>query len=336
MQEIVATGSTVDEAVDTACAQLGLSRDDVTYEIVEMPQKKLFGMSPARVLVKPIDDGFSISDLLSGNETSNEEKTETPKNKPQQKYQERRPKEYDADPVSATPETEVPIDGISAPAKAALEYLKEVAAKMGATQLEYKAYQTDRGIKFAIDGEDSAIVIGRRGETMESLQYLCMLVSSRTEGDYCKIILDVANYRSKREKTLQSLARREADKVKKTLYNQTLEPMNPYERRIVHSAIQDIEGVKSESVGSEPNRRVVISMISGGKGSRSRRGPSHGGGKGGNSRGGRPNNRGRGGYKNSNDKPGSSTPRPAQTADSAPAKTTESADASKLYGKIDF
>ena len=338
MQELIATGSTVDEAVDHACAQLGLSRDDITYEIVELPQKKLFGMSPAKVSVKPIDEGFSIAEILSEPQTEKAEKAESHGGEKRQSYQKPKPRENDAYAELNASETEISVDDISESAKAALAYFKEVAEKMGATRLTYKAYQTERGIKFAVDGEDSAIVIGRRGETMEALQYLCMLVSSRTDSDYCKIVLDVANYRSKREKTLQSLAHREAAKVKKSLYSQTLEPMNPYERRIVHSAIQEIEGVKSESVGNEPNRRIVISMISGGKGGRPRGGRD--GARGGNNnRGGRPNNnRSRGGYNRNqnNSRPShDNAPRP-QSGDAAQAKPTESADISMLYGKIDI
>ncbi len=361
MQEIVAMGSTVDEAVDNACAQFGLTRDDVTYEIIELPQKKLFGTSPAKVKVTPLDAAFTMKDLLRDQQAKQEDLSEerSPKDRnnrpvakpPQQRVAQPQPKQPAMDSEQFEEEPEEPLEEVlladlTAPAKAALEYFQAVSAKMGATQLTYTAFKTARGVKFVIDGEDSALVIGRRGETMDALQYLCMLVSSRTEGDYCKIMLDVANYRSKRAKTLQALAAREAEKVKKTLYNQTLEPMNPYERRIVHSAIQRIEGVKSESVGTEPNRRVVISMISGGKGNRNRggRGNDHRGGdrkKGGNSKygGNGGHNRDRRDYNKNNRR--DAAYRNGQPANNGGAESASSApksdiDPSKLYGKIDL
>jgi len=270
MQELIATGSSVDEAVENALAQLGLTRDEIEYEVIDMPQKKLFGTTPARVIVKPLV------------ERSVPEPEPTPPPAPEEPAPRRErmfsssapvteepeePEEYDADSYASedTPENELTEEQLSAPALASLTYFRDIVQAMGATDLTYRFYSTRRGVKFSIDGPDSAVIIGRRGETMESLQYLCMLVSSRTPGDYCKIIIDVASYRAKREKTLQSLAVREAAKVKKSQYKQVLEPMNPYERRIVHSAVQKIEGVKSESVGNEPYRRVVISLISGGK-----------------------------------------------------------------------
>lgn len=362
MQEIIATGKTVEEAVETACAQLGLTRDDVSIEILEMPQKKLFGMSPAKVKVTAEKIGFNVSDLLAEQEEKPQTspKPEQPKKAEQHKQpaqKQQQPKQREEVKTETESETEevvfesllVPDDQLRelteeelpVSAVAALAYFRAVAEQMGATQLEYRFYETDRGVKFSIDGEDSSIVIGRRGETMDALQYLCMLVSSRTEGDYCKIMVDVAQYRKKREKTLQALALREANKVKKTKYNQTLEPMNPYERRIVHSAVQNIEGVKSESVGAEPNRRVVISLISGGKGNR------RGGGKG-NNRGGRSNDRGgdrnnrgpggrsndRGGYNKNRDQ-GSAPPKP-KAESSAQSNNNENDGSAVLYGRIDI
>ena len=148
---------------------------------------------------------------------------------------------------------------------------------------------------------------------MDAIQYLCTLVCNRAGGDeMSKLSLDVAGYRAKREKTLIALAEREAAKVKKSRYNKTLEPMNPYERRIVHSAIQEIEGVKSESVGYEPNRRVVISLISGGKARDGRPRPTEIF---------RPKNNSRGGYNNSK-------PR-YERNDSAPAKPQEQLPSSR-------
>lgn len=303
MQEIIKTGKTVDEAVEAACKELGLSRDDVSVEILEMPQKKLFGSKPAEVKVSAIDDGFSVKTILTEGEKPQPKKEaalqpqktaqtaeKRPEQKPQPKPQPKR-EEKKIEPMVLRSEdkgVEVAYEDLSAPVKLAFDYLKELCTLMGAVKLDFKAMKTERGVTFEADGDDASLIIGRRGDTMDALQYLCTLVCNRAgeNDDASKISLDIANYRSKREKTLIELAEREAAKVKKTRYSKALEPMNPYERRIVHSAIQEIEGVKSESVGFEPNRRVVISLISGGRtrdnrgrDGRDNRGGNHGGGR---------------------------------------------------------
>lgn len=299
MQEIIKTGKTVDEAVEAACKELGLSRDDVTVEILEMPQKKLFGSKPAEVKVSAIDDGFSVKTILTGEDKPQPKKENQPA--PQAKKPEQKPFEQKAQPAQPKREEKKPepmvlrsedkgveiAEGeLTAPVKLAYDYLKELCTLMGAEKLTYKTMKTERGITIEADGEDASLIIGRRGDTMDALQYLCTLVCNRAGGDEeaSKISLDIANYRSKREKTLIELAEREAAKVKKTRYSKALEPMNPYERRIVHSAIQEIEGVKSESVGFEPNRRVVISLISGGRTRDGRGHDSHGGNRNGGGR----------------------------------------------------
>lgn len=281
MQEIIITGRTVEEAVGAACAALGLLRDEVSVEVIEMPQKRLFGSIPAKVRVYVSDDAFSVKDLLKsqdpqdGDEQKQEKRDEEIQKKPEEpksdSEDENRYKSDETKPhvkvVEGTTDQkegrepegkEISFDQLPESAKTALLYLKDIAGGMKAKELAFRATEFDGGIKFLIDGEDASILIGRRGETMDALQYLCLLVSNRAGGEYCKISLDVANYREKREKTLQLLAKKVAGKVIKNKRSQTLEPMNPYERRIVHSVIQDIDGVKSESVGDDPNRRVVI------------------------------------------------------------------------------
>lgn len=287
MKELIISGKTVDEAVEEACQQLGLSRDDVHVEIIESPKKRLFGSSPAKVRVTENEDNISVKDLLFGREEKadklQKEKTDAPekpeflKEKIPEKpaYVQKPEPHLDLVPNDDEPEKELlsekkeeivlSEEELTAPAKAALDYYKQMAHGMGADKLTYKVVKTERGVKFVIDGDDASLVIGRRGETMDSMQYLCMLVSSRTDGEYSKITVDVSEYRSKREKALIGLAKKEADKVLKNGYSRTLEPMNPYERRIVHSTIQEISGVKSESTGADPHRRVVISAENGGK-----------------------------------------------------------------------
>ncbi len=358
MKEIIATGKTVDEAIDKACIDLGVSKDDVNLstEILEMPQKKLFKTIPAKVKITLNEDGFSVRDFVRGeqkNQPEKPEKSEKPeqkrkwgdnKKKPEQKNQQPQEKKPSVQPAKQVEkqvevlEKEVDLDKIPNGAKAALSYLQSVAKCMGAEKLTYKAVEIEKGIKFLVDGEDSAILIGRRGDVMDALQYLCLLVSNRADEDYCKITFDVANYRNKRAGVLESLAKKVAFKVKKSGRNQTLEPMNPYERRIIHSTIQDIDGVKSESIGYEPNRRVIV-MPEGAD----RRGQGQGGRRYNN------NNRSRSGGGDRVDKGdrGDRTkrdyaPKPVATApseaQSAPVEQKpKDENASKnLYGKIEF
>ena len=154
---------------------------------------------------------------------------------------------------------EVPINiEENAKVKAAVDYLKDVIEKMGVQDVKFSAVQKGEATIIRLDGEKMGALIGRRGETMESLSYLASLVANRLEGDYIKLGLDVAGYRDKRESDLTALAQRIGAKVRKTGRSFAMEPMNPYERRIIHSAISKMEGVRSESKGEGRDRRVVI------------------------------------------------------------------------------
>lgn len=146
----------------------------------------------------------------------------------------------------------------NAKVKAAVDYLREVITLMGVENVTFSAVQKGEATIIRLDGEKLGALIGRRGETMESLSYLASLVANRLEGDYIKLGLDVAGYRDKRESDLTALAQRIGAKVRKTGRSFAMEPMNPYERRIIHSAISKMEGVRSESKGEGRDRRVVI------------------------------------------------------------------------------
>ena len=123
----------------------------------------------------------------------------------------------------------------------------------------YPANRDGENLNITLKGDDLGFVIGRRGETIDAIQYLASLAVNRLDGDYMRITIDSGNFREKREKTLESLARRLARNVVKSGRSMTLEPMNPYERRIIHATVATVEGATSSSIGEEPNRRVVIS-----------------------------------------------------------------------------
>lgn len=144
------------------------------------------------------------------------------------------------------------------PAIRAADYLKEILQNLGKDDVEIKIEEHEKGCILQLTGDDLGFIIGRRGETLDSLQYLTNLVANRVNNTYYRVTLDIGNYRKKREQSLAGLARKIASQVSKTGRRSSLEPMNPYERRIIHTVVQNIKGVTSWSVGSEPNRHVVI------------------------------------------------------------------------------
>ena len=264
------TGKTVDEAFAKACALLGVQAEDenVSYEVLEMPQKTGFlGLktTPAKVRVSVELPDAPAAAPAKPVEVVAEQPVETAA-----PVQETAPVAEEVPAAVAEPaapaeaaeeaeEVEVPIViEENAKVKAAVDYLREVITLMGVENVTFSAVQKGEATIIRLDGEKLGALIGRRGETMESLSYLASLVANRLEGDYIKLGLDVAGYRDKRESDLTALAQRIGAKVRKTGRSFAMEPMNPYERRIIHSAISKMEGVRSESKGEGRDRRVVI------------------------------------------------------------------------------
>ena len=366
-----ATGKTVDEARINACALLGVEKDDinVSYEVLEMPQKTGFlglKLTPAKVCVsveEPDAPAAAPAEPVVEKKTPVQEAVkaapvaEEPAAaaaQPEAKAEEPAAPAAEAaaeQPAAEEEEPEVPIViEENAKIKAAVDYLREVIALMGVENVTFSAVQKGEATIIRLDGEKLGALIGRRGETMESLSYLASLVANRLEGDYIKLGLDVAGYRDKRESDLTALAQRIGAKVRKTGRSFAMEPMNPYERRIIHSAIGKMEGVRSESKGEGRDRRVVIYSTDpnavaesanarprGPRGGRDRNSNGRGGSyhRGGN--GGR-NGRGpRSGYR-SNVPERTYTPRDAESAAPVAPKRTERVDdfADLSFGKIEL
>ncbi len=139
-------------------------------------------------------------------------------------------------------------------------FLQEVAANMGLT-LEITASYNAENVYIDINGKDSGTIIGKRGQTLDAIQYLCSLVANKNSENYVRVVIDAENYRAKRERTLEQLANRLADKVRKTGRSVRLEPMNPYERKVIHATLQNRNGVTTRSEGEEPYRRVIIEPV---------------------------------------------------------------------------
>ena len=383
-----ATGKTVDEARAKACALLGVQAEDlnVSYEVLEMPQKTGFlglKLTPAKVRVSVEEPDVPAAPIVEeAPAPAAEEKVEAPAEEaaapapaedaptaeqPAAPVEEAAaPAEETVAPAEEAEEVEVPINiEENNKVKAAVDYLKEVITLMGVSGVTFSAVQKGEATIIRLDGEKLGALIGRRGETMESLSYLASLVANRLEGDYIKLGLDVAGYRDKRESDLTALAQRIGAKVRKTGRSFAMEPMNPYERRIIHSAISKMEGVRSESKGEGRDRRVVIYSTApdaqtentygerrprGGRGNGRRPGGSRNGGyRGGNRSEHGDHNGNRGGYRGSRNgaprgpRPSgvperTYAPRDAENAAPVAPKRTERVDdfADFSFGKIEL
>ena len=206
-KEMIATGKTVEEALEKAVAELGApNADAIEYTVIEAPKKGFlgFGSAPAKI---------NASYTVKG-------------------------------------------------ADVALSFIRNLVDSMGLDAKVTLTEGEDDNKLIRVDGESAGVLIGHHGDTLDSLQYLANLAANKKvageKREYCRITVDVENYRLKREDTLRALARRMADKVLRYKKSVMLEPMNPDERRIIHSEVQKIEGVSTNSIGSENNRKVVL------------------------------------------------------------------------------
>lgn len=267
MRSMEMSAKTVEAAVQAACDALGVDRDDinVSYEVLEFPARKLFKTIPAKVLVKVEEPEAAPAPIA-------EEKPAEVSTKPAEVVEisdetapaiekavvEEMVEDAELAPV-AEDEVEIPLDIAADPRlQAAVDYLTPIFNLMGVENFTFSAVKKGAATILKVSGEHMGALIGRRGETMESLSYLASLVVNRMEGSYVKLGLDVGGYRNKREDDLSALAKRIADRVIRTGCYYEMEPMNPYERHIIHTAIAEIDGVRSESKGEGPARHVVL------------------------------------------------------------------------------
>ncbi len=385
IKEIIATGVDANAAIESGALLLGLPREEVQFEIIDLPRKGGFlGLKklPAKVRVwvelpdekparseKPRRQEAPKKEQKSENKPAaptaeksarsekpapRAEKTEKPERQPRAE----KPAKAEADkpaPVEIEPTEEV-----RAKVEKAAAYVTEILKAMGLTDFTLTPRYYEENVRLQLAGEQIGSVIGRRGETLDAIQYLASLVANRGEGEYIRLSIDSGNYREKRARTLEALARKLANQAVRTGRSITLEPMNPYERRIIHGAVSSVKGATSSSTGVDPNRRVVISSTvppTGGK-----EGTREGGRGGRNGRGG--NRRGNGGRGNGGERrnDGERRSRPAgerrprledppaiggpvrrEQAETAPKSEKSaveqeilSANTGKRYGKIDI
>ena len=215
------------------------------------------------------------------------------------------------------------------PAEEAAAYLKNVLGEMGLSQASVEIQREEAGAALTLSGDDIGFIIGHRGETLDALQYLASLVANPVDGTYYRITLDVGNYREKRKETLEALGKKMAARAVKTGRNSSLEPMNPYERRIIHTAVQTVAGAKSWSEGVDQGRHVVIGPEGGERPQPRRSDRGRGGNRGRNDR----NRGGKGGYNDRNRRPRSDRSRPNPAPRAEGPKTDD--PNTPIYGRIE-
>ena len=187
-------------------------------------------------------------------------RTQPPKAKPQPERSREETAPVKAREPAAVRERELtPQEQLSEKAKTAIQYVTDILRAMGVRDAAVRAHETPESIDLFLEGNGLGVIIGRRGETLDAVQYLTSLVANRVDGDYVRISIYSGDYSQKRAETLERLAQKLARNAVKSGRSTRLEPMNPYERRIIHAAVSRIEGATSSSIGEEPNRRVVIS-----------------------------------------------------------------------------
>ena len=257
-QYIDVTGKTEDEAISKALEQLGLDRDDVSVEILERAKSGFLGLGscPAKVRVSYGEEEEPVVIPAAPEKKPEQPKKPAPEKRPERKPKPEKPEKVEKAPKAA-PVQDLGEEVDDEKAQAIRKFLTGLLAQME-SEAVIKVYQPEKGrYKVILEGQNLGALIGRRGETLDAIQQLTSYSVNRT-GGRVRIQLDAEGYREKREQSLQHLARKVAAKVVKYRRSVTLEPMNAYERHVIHTALQEVPGVTTYSTGTEPNRRVIV------------------------------------------------------------------------------
>ena len=319
-KSIITTGKTIDAAVEAALAQLGLTRDDVTYQVITLPKSGFLGIGavPAKVQVtyeapdlkpavkaeapkteekKPEAPKAEAAPKIALSSASRskpkaekkpvEKKPEAPK--PVEKKPEPKPVEKKAEPKPVEKKPEAPkapkapkperapkAPRVDAAPKAERTYtpaepgsneekieqfIKGLLENMGSQAVPHCWAENENSYRVDLTGEGLGFLIGRRGETLDAIQHLANYAVNRSIDGHVRINVDAECYREKREDSLRRYARKKAQQVLKNRRRTTLEPMNAYERHVIHASLQDMDNITTHSTGTEPNRRVVIEYV---------------------------------------------------------------------------
>ena len=272
MRSMEFSGRTVDEAIFHGLNEMGVTIDQVDIITVQSESKGIFGFGARNAIVRLVErETPVVPDFSAINEERREQREERRERRSDRrddrrdgrgrndKRSDRRREQPREEREAAAPVDETPYSRELAEELDSARFLQELLGKMGVNGT-VSAFENEEGIKLKIDSDTDGLLIGRRGETLDALQYIVSLYENkdRKENGYRRISVDTEGYRARREDTLRRLARRNALKVAKTGRSFAMEPMNPYERRVIHSALQSFRGVTTHSEGEEPNRRVII------------------------------------------------------------------------------
>ena len=278
IKEIIASGKDIIEAKENAREALGASPlDDVKFEVIHAGSKGIFGIigvKPAQVrayieLPDPVERHKNRHEKQKKNRTENNGQEKKSSNNPSHnkqkaKPQEKKSAEAESPKEKAIPENELKftLREVGVGEDMSFDFVKTLISDIGLNAVA-ELYSCEDGTRrINISGEDASTLIGHHGDTLDALQYLANLASARKningERDKSRVTIDIEGYRAKREETLRALARRMAAKAVRNNRSVMLEPMSAYERRIIHSEIQGIEGVSTNSIGSDNNRKIVI------------------------------------------------------------------------------
>ena len=281
-KSIVTTGKTIDLAIEAALTQLGLDRDSVSVQVLAQAKAGFlgFGATPAKVQVtyeapdpKPEAPKSALGSASRSNKPKAAKKPEAPKAEPPKA--EPKPAAPKAEPQKEAPKAEPKKEAPKAPKEPKVYapaesgsveekieiFLKGLLEHMGSQAIPHACKADGNTYEVELVGEDLGYLIGRRGDTLDAIQHLCNYAIGRNVEGHIRINVDAEDYRQKREESLRRYAQKKAQQVLKAHRRTTLEPMNAYERHVIHAALQDMDNVTTHSTGSEPNRRVVIEYV---------------------------------------------------------------------------
>ena len=271
MEYMEFSAKTVQDAITEACTHFVVTSSSLEYEVIEEGSTGFLGIGSKPAVIKARAKSEEIEGAKAvftqdSEKEKKENKKEFKKEKKEFKDNKKEVKKEEKAEVKAEVKKEEPkkreinIDAADVE-KRATEFLKDVLAKMEIENEVKAKYDAEENcLNIEISGEDMGVLIGKRGQTLDSLQYLVSLVVNKGTKEYLRVKVDTENYRERRNKTLENLAKNMAFKVKRTRRSVTLEPMNPYERRVIHSALQNDSYVTTHSEGEEPYRKVVITL----------------------------------------------------------------------------
>ena len=277
MDYITVTAKTLDDAITDALVQLGVTSDQLDYEVIEKGSAGFLGIGVKQAVIKarkkveepevkeePVKEEKKDTEPVKDHAGHTEKPAKEKKHKNKHKKEEK-PAEVKEEPVKEEKEVrkEIQLGKVEDQTIDACEkFVADVMQAMGMEDVKVTSCVDEEGaLSINMEGPNMGILIGKRGQTLDSLQYLTNRVANKMQDGYVRVKLDTEDYRRRRKETLENLAKNIAGKVKRTRRTVVLEPMNPYERRIIHSALQSDPAVTTHSEGEEPYRKVVVTLV---------------------------------------------------------------------------